>query len=227
MVGMMFVVLMVLVLKILPMFNEVYYAMGSSVPPAAIIIMKAGNAVSIAALIAIAVFIVCFAASFIYSRATGGKRLFGFINNILQNSSISELIAVSRFTSVISMAVSSGLELDYAMDLANRLVTNKKVSEKILKCKELLDSGESFSDCIEQTALIRGTYAGLLNIGFKTGSTDTVMKELSERYSQEVDSKITSIVSSIEPSLVIVLSILVGVILLLVMMPLMGIMSSI
>ena len=67
----------------------------------------------------------------------------------------------------------------------------------------------------------------MVTVGFKTGSADAVMKKLADRYQDEVDAEVTRLVSLVEPTLVAVFSVLVGFILLSVMLPLMGIMSSI
>ena len=53
------------------------------------------------------------------------------------------------------------------------------------------------------------------------------MKKLAEVYDDEVDRSISRVVSVIEPTLVGILSVVIGAILLSVMLPLMGIMSSI
>jgi type IV pilus assembly protein PilC len=53
------------------------------------------------------------------------------------------------------------------------------------------------------------------------------MKKLAERYREEIDARIDGLLSMLEPSLVAVFSVIVGMILISVMLPLMGIMSSI
>jgi type IV pilus assembly protein PilC len=67
----------------------------------------------------------------------------------------------------------------------------------------------------------------MVSVGFKTGSADTVMKKLADRYEEEIDARVGNLIALLEPSLVAVLSVIVGMILLSVMLPLMGIMSSI
>ena len=52
------------------------------------------------------------------------------------------------------------------------------------------------------------------------------MGEIAEKYEEEIDNRLTSIISILEPTLVIILSVIVGIILFSVMLPLMGIMSS-
>ena len=53
------------------------------------------------------------------------------------------------------------------------------------------------------------------------------MSKIAENYEKETNDKIYAIIAVLEPTLVIVLSLIVGMILLSVILPLMGIMSSI
>ena len=67
----------------------------------------------------------------------------------------------------------------------------------------------------------------MVTVGFRSGSMDIVMKQIAERYERDTDRRISSIIAVLEPTLVIILSLIVGMILLSVILPLMGIMSSI
>ena len=67
----------------------------------------------------------------------------------------------------------------------------------------------------------------MVAVGFKTGKVEEVFQKLADQYEQEISDDISSLVGVIEPTLVALLSVVVGLILLSVMLPLMGIMSSI
>ena len=67
----------------------------------------------------------------------------------------------------------------------------------------------------------------MIAVGFRTGNIDQVMKKIAKNYEDEIDNKLSSFISILEPTLVIILSIIVGFILFSVILPLMGIMSSI
>ena len=136
------------------------------------------------------------------------------------------IISKARFAAVLSMAFSSGLELEYAMNLADCFITNPLIREKVMKCKEDVSTGESLSGAIEKAGIFEGVNAGILSIGLKSGNAETALKNISEKYSNESEDRISEMVSSIEPVLVISLSVMVGLILLMVMMPLLGIMSA-
>ena len=67
----------------------------------------------------------------------------------------------------------------------------------------------------------------MVSVGFSTGSADMVLRKLASRYEEEVDARVARMLSVLEPTLVAILAVVVGIILLSVMLPLMGVMSSI
>ena len=56
---------------------------------------------------------------------------------------------------------------------------------------------------------------------------DKVMEQIAGLYQDDIDTRMNNLLAVLEPTLVVLLSLIVGVILLSVMLPLMGIMSSI
>ena len=66
-----------------------------------------------------------------------------------------------------------------------------------------------------------------LRMGIAAGREDQVMSKIAETYEQQVEEGISSLVSIIEPTMVAALSIVIGAVLLSVMMPMAGIISSI
>lgn len=61
----------------------------------------------------------------------------------------------------------------------------------------------------------------------RTGQLDTVMEEISRRCDEQLDDLLSRAIGVVEPAMVAVLSIVIGLILMTVMLPLMGVMSSI
>ena len=67
----------------------------------------------------------------------------------------------------------------------------------------------------------------MVAVGFKSGEIEQVMRRIADEYQRRSEKKINEILSIIEPTLVIILSVIVGLILLSVILPLMGVMSTI
>ena len=80
---------------------------------------------------------------------------------------------------------------------------------------------------MQDANIFSSLYSRMISVGFRTGSIDTVMDRIAYQYEKEIDDRIRHLIAILEPTLVIILSLIVGMILLSVILPLMGIMSSI
>ncbi len=228
MIGMMAVVIAILVIKVLPIFHQVFRQLGSDMSAFAQGIMDFGTALSHYSVWIVAVVLVLILAVSLMKRTKGGRAALARIYDTLPfMRSLSDKIAAGRFASAMALMLSSGLDTDQSLEMAGELIENKKTKTKIAGMKDLMAQGTSFSGALLQMKVFSGVYASMLTVGFKTGAVDTVMKKIAQRYEEEIDANISSLISVLEPTLVAVLSIIVGMILLSVMLPLMGIMSSI
>ena len=90
-----------------------------------------------------------------------------------------------------------------------------------------IEDGANLSEALALSNIFSNLYSRMVAVGFRTGSIDIVMQKIADNYDKETEKKIYSIISIVEPTLVIILSVIVGLILLSVIFPLMGIMSSI
>lgn len=228
MLGMMIVVIFVLIVKVLPVFNEVFQQLGTGLGGISGTILSLGNTVSRYALVFVLVAAVI-AGLFLYFAFTakGRRQIRVFARSFLPTRKLMEKIACSRFASGMYLSLSSGLDTDQSLEMVSRLVDHPVIQEKIRNIQALILEGTSFADAVSQTNMFSGIYARMVSIGYKTGAMDDVMKQISAQYDEEIDSRMSDLVAKLEPTLVAILSIIVGLILLSVMLPLMGIMSNI
>ena len=101
------------------------------------------------------------------------------------------------------------------------------MKQKLAACREQVEEEESFSLAAVQAGILSGLYGRMLFIAERTGDTDGALRRIAAQADDEVTARIQNFISVLEPTMVAVLSVLVGGILLSVMVPLMGILSSI
>jgi type IV pilus assembly protein PilC len=120
------------------------------------------------------------------------------------------------------------LGVEDSINLAASLNSESKaLNKKYEKCRELLNNGSSLADALRDSAILSTRDGRLLSLGDRSGMADTTMTEIARRSDKNVQDEIAGVVGKIEPTLVIITSVIVGVILLSVMLPLIGIMTSI
>ena len=226
MIVMMFVVILVLITKVLPIFNQVFEQLGTSISGFSKTVLDIGKSFSTYSYIYIGILIILLLCFVYFTKSEQGKmKFYDFLTKLRFTKNLTWKLALSKFTSGMSIALSSGLDVSQSMEMAKELIDHKQLKAKITEAEKMLEDHDLATSLI-QTNIVSGMYARLLKIGNKTGHTDQIMKEIADRYDQETNEGITRFISIIEPTLVAVLSILVGIILLSVMLPLIGIMAT-
>ena len=228
MVFMMLLVILVLVTKVMPIFNQVFVQLGSEMTGFSRMLMNMGTAINRYSIVFIALLIL--AAVFILygTRTQSGRNMCRNLGYKFSFSrAVYEELASCRFASGMALTLSSGLNPERSMELVDSLNDDPHFQKKLNNCQSHINDGKDLTDALFASGIFTGMYARMASIGSKTGSMDQVMDTIASLYQDNIDNRMNNILATLEPTLVILLSLIVGVILLSVMLPLMGIMSSI
>lgn len=220
---MMLAVVIILITLVLPIFEDVYRQLGTAMTGAAAAILRLGTAVANHWAVIVLVFAALAAAAAIALHAEPSRK---WLRSKLGSRRLKQLILEERFASSMAMTIASGFDVDDALAMSAKLCGDEKMAGKIAACREQMASGTAFSEAVSNCGILKGLSARTLGVGVRTGTADTVLSELAEQTQRRVLDETENIIGRIEPTLVIVMSVLVGGILLAVMLPLMGILST-
>ena len=230
---MMLIVILTLVIKVLPIFNQVFNQLGSEMTGFSKGLLNIGKSLSRYSMIFIGVFVVLAVLFVIFTKTSKGRKAFGrFCSRFFATKHFYEKIASGRFASGMAITMSAGLDSDESLELVQKLVENDAMSEKIETCRKLMEGTESeppqsFASALANAKIFSNVYSKMVSIGYSTGSVDTVLRKIADSYDEEIDRSMNKTISILEPTLGIVVSIIVCLILLSVIMPLLGVMSGI
>ena len=228
MIGMMLLVIYVLLTKVLPIFNQVFEQLGSEMSGVSASLLSLGNTLNRYGIVILAIIVVVFIVYFLGFKTRKGKAFTtNFLNEFALTKGFYEKVAAGRFASGLAMTIASGLDTYSSLDLVSVIVEHKKTKEKIAVCKKCIEEGFNLSEALEKADIFSSLYSRMVAVGFRTGSIDHVMGKIAEDYEKDTEKKLSEIIATLEPTLVIILSVIVGLILLSVILPLMGIMTSI
>lgn len=227
MTGMMAVVVLILLVKVLPIFNQVFIQLGTEMTGFSRVLMNFGSAIGKYSVALIVILLLIAALLFYGTRTASGRNCFRKLGyRIKFTRIIHEEVAACRFAGAISLTLKSGLNPERSLELVSALNEDDVFRKKLDRCKEEVDQGADFNEALLTSGMLSGLYARMASIGAKTGTMDQVMEEIAQLYQEEIDTRMNNLLAVLEPTLVILLSVIVGVILLSVMLPLMGIMSG-
>jgi len=228
-VFLMAVIICVLLIRVIPVFNEVYASLGGSMTGVAGGILLIGEWLKTALPTICTVLIIAIILFVILMIIPFTKRM---IKNVFYSLAGNKgpLLSVNRanFASALSMAIVSGFSFEEGILFASRLFDdNISIKKRVSKAVKMLGDGAQPEDVLLRSKLLPTSSCKLLKIGMRSGSADETMTEISERLNDEAERKIFDTVAVIEPALVIITSLITGIILLTVMLPLIDIMNVI
>lgn len=228
MILMLIVILFVLFTRVMPVFSGVYEQLGTSIPPAAAAAIRLGGILSGAALIlAVILVLAAFILWIMGKNGVHSAMAAAVLEKIKSRSEIAAAAANRRFCNVIAMAFQCGVNLSDAFSMAAGLVDNKTVEAKIISCQASIASGKGFYDSVKESALFSGFELQLIRVGSRAGQLERIMDSLAEDYDKKASDSIDNMIARLEPTIVSVLAVAVGLVLLAVMLPLAGVLSSI
>ena len=227
MLGMMIAVIVILLVKVLPVFRQVFRQLGLEINGISGILLKMGQSLSrystvflvLLAVIAGLLLFLCF-------HPNGQKMSRKAIYHFPGMKDIPVYLDYSRLSQCISMGLRSGLSPELCMQLAEALISQPEIKEKLSLTEKYLEEGFGFTEAITDSKLFVAMDLRLISLGVQAGAADEIMGRLSERYEEKASDSISHMVSILEPTIVIFLSLLVGLVLLAVMMPLLGLLSE-
>ena len=227
MLGMMTAVIIILLVKVLPVFRPVFRQLGLEMNGLSGALLGMGETFSSYSTVFLVLLAAVIGLLLFFSLHPKGRTLFyKAICRFPGVREIPENLDYSRLCQCISMGIRSGLSPELCVELASAVVTQTEIRDKLSGISKRLSEGYGFTEAITESGLFKAMELRLISLGFQAGSSDEVMENLAEQYEEKSVGSISHIVSILEPTIVIVLSLLVGLILLSVMMPLLGLLSE-
>ncbi|MCI8474348.1 MAG: type II secretion system F family protein [Oscillospiraceae bacterium] len=229
MLGLMLVVIGVLLVKVLPIFDDVYASLGGRLTGLAGGLLTLGRWLD--GIMPALWLLLALAALFLLGFGLSGsfrERLLGLWRERYGDRGISRRMTTAQVAQALAMGMSSGLPLEESLTLAAKLAEDVPGAvQRCLSCRTMLENGEPLGKALGGSGLLPAAQCRLLELARRGGSGDEAMTRIAADLAQESDLALEERVSRIEPALVLTCSALVGLILLSVMLPLMHIMSAI
>jgi len=221
-------VIVLLLTKIVPMFNDMLTGMDVELP----LITRGligfsefvlGNFVMIIA--AILLIVVVFTR---YVKSKKGSLSYdGFKLRMPIFGGITTKIVTARFSRSMGILLKSGIPVINAIEIMSELIGNKYVEHKFQTCKDEIREGRGIAAPIERAGIFPPLLVQMLSVGESTGELDNMLTRTAAYFDDEVQNSLQKLTTFIEPILLVILAGIVSVVILAVMMPMVEIMNSI
>jgi len=217
-----------LLVKVFPIFNQVYASLGASLTGISAALLRIGSAVG-----AVLPYLgVLFGALLLFGGAimllpSGKRRFQRLFSRLFGDRGAMKKTNNAFFIRNLSMILKSGAPLSEGLYTVQSLLKEENgFYRRYREATDRLEKGESLSAVLKDLEFIDLAACRLIAVAEKTGNTDEAMASLSERMDEEAEEEMEERVGKIELSMVLLMSALVGAILFSAMLPLIDIMKT-
>ncbi len=126
------------------------------------------------------------------------------IGQIMHNSSI------ARFARTTAVTFKAGVPLVEALGIVAGATGNKVYEESVLRMRDDVSVGYPVNMAMKQTALFPHMVIQMTGIGEEAGALDAMLFKVAEYYEQEVNNAVDALSSLLEPMIMVFIGVVVG-----------------
>ncbi|HOE97032.1 MAG TPA: type II secretion system F family protein [Candidatus Sumerlaeota bacterium] len=209
-----------LLIKVVPVFGDIFSDMGGKLPAPTRITMGISNFLQDNFLLS--VFILIGLALLVWQggRTPKGRRILDQLK--LKMPIFGPLflkVAVARFTRTLGTLIHSGVNILAALDIVARTAGNVVIEEAVVKTRASIQSGESLAAPLRDSQVFPPMVVRMIDVGERTGALESMLTKIADFYEDQVDAAVSGLTSMIEPLLIVFLGVVVGFIVISMFMP--------
>lgn len=207
-----FVVSGILLVKVVPQFEQVFAGFGAELPAFTQMVINFSEFAQ-AYWLAILVGIVAlgFAFSEIHKRSKGFREsLDRLVLKLPVAGDIIEKSSVARFARTLSTTFAAGVPLVDALNSVAGSTGNSVYVTAVYKVRDDVSTGQQLNFSMRNTGVFPNMVVQMVAIGEEAGALDDMLDKSASYYEEQVDNAVDNLTSLMEPIIMSVLGVLVG-----------------
>ena len=207
-----FIVLVVIMIKVIPTFKEVFSSFGADLPaPTLLVIAISEFFVAYWMLI----FGLMIGGGYVFMQAWRRSEKMQMVMDrlLLRLPIFGPLIdksVIARWTRTLSTMFAAGVPLVEALDSVGGAAGNAVYAEATAKIQRDVSTGSALTTSMLGTGVFPTMVIQMASIGEESGSLDHMLGKAAEFYEEEVDDMVKGLSSLMEPLIIVVLGTLIG-----------------
>ncbi|MEN5222654.1 type II secretion system F family protein [Stenotrophomonas sp. TWI602] len=206
------VVSAILLLFVVPQFEEVFKSFGAELPAFTQMIVAASRFMVSYWWVLLAV-VLGSLFGFIYAYKRSPTMQHNMDRLVLKIPVIGQIMnnsAIARFARTTAVTFKAGVPLVEALGIVAGATGNKVYEEKVLRMRDDVSVGYPVNMAMKQVNLFPHMVVQMTAIGEEAGALDTMLFKVAEYYEQEVNNAVDALSSLMEPMIMVFIGTLVG-----------------
>ena len=206
-------VMVFMLIKVVPVFAQMYEGMGVALPTSTAVIMNASNFMRGQG--GLTLFIVLsvsfFSFKFVTTRFANVR--YWWHGRVLKMPVFGDMILkslIARISLIMGNLSSAGVNLLESLEIAKQVSNNDVVTLAIENVKKGVFSGDTLTKLFLKEPTFPPTFSQLISVGEQTGNLDEMFNSVSSYYEEEFDTAVDNMSSLIEPIMIVFMGTIIG-----------------
>ena len=204
-------VVILLLYKVVPVFEEMFASMGSALPGPTQFLVDASRFVQNNILYILgAVVILVFAFRHYYKTRGGRLQVDRLVLKLPVFGILLKKVAVAKFSRTLSTMMSSGVPILDGLEIVSKTAGNKIIENALMNTRRSISEGRTIAAPLSEANVFPSMVVSMIAVGENTGALDAMLEKIADFYDSEVDAAVSALTSLLEPIMMVFLGGIVG-----------------
>jgi type IV pilus assembly protein PilC len=206
-------VMVFMLIKVVPIFAEMYEGMGIPLPTPTAVIMAASNFMRGSGGLFTAITIAITYAVFKYLTTNVPAIRYKWHQRVLKMPVFGDMILkslIARVSLIMGNLSGAGVNLLESIEIAKQVSNNDVVTLALENVKKGVFSGDTLTKLFTKEPTFPPTFSQLISVGEQTGNLDEMFTAVANYYEEEFDTAVDNMSSLIEPIMIVFMGIMIG-----------------
>jgi type IV pilus assembly protein PilC len=206
-------VMVFMLIKVVPVFAEMYEGMGVPLPTPTAVIMTASNFMRGTGGLMTGLITAILYAIFKYTTTKIPAIRYKWHQRVLKMPVFGDMILkslIARVSLIMGNLSSAGVNLLESLEIAKSVSNNDVVTQALENVKKGVFSGDTLTKLFLKEPVFPPTFSQLISVGEQTGNLDEMFNSVSSYYEEEFDTAVDNMSSLIEPIMIVFMGTMIG-----------------
>ncbi len=210
----------VLLLKVIPVFKEIFAGFGAELPRPTQILINVSDFFRRYFLVMVGITVGGIVGVAHYAKTERGRlRIDTFKLKVPIFGILMRKVAISKFTRTLSTLVRSGVPILSSLEIVGKTAGNRLVETAVNNVRASIKEGENIADPLAKSGVFPPMVVRMVSVGEQAGELEKMLGKIADFYDAQVDAAISGLTSMIEPLIIAFLGIVIGAIVICMFLP--------
>lgn len=209
--GIAIIVLAVILIFVIPVFEEMFADFGSELPAPTQFVVSMSELVKSKILYLLGALLLGGIAFRKYYKTEKGRDMVdALVLRLPVFGILLRKVAVAKFTRTMGTMLASGVAILDALDIVAKTAGNRTVEKAIYNVRSGIAEGRTMADPLAESGVFPPMVCQMIAVGESTGALDAMLEKIADFYDEEVDQAVENLTQLIEPVMLVFLGVTIG-----------------